>query len=139
MSAMSVDKDLTDPELRVMNEVWDAGEIEAKSVVANLLDICGYNASTTYTLIYRCLKKGLLRRQDPGFILSAIVSREEVQDRGTVQLVNRFFEGSVDKLFAALVDRKMVTNDAIARMRAVINNYESMSDASDGIEPIEKP
>lgn len=137
-STSSADRELTDPELRVMNAVWDAGEIDAKGVVADLLDAYGYSASTTYTLIYRCIKKGLLLRRDPGFMLSSLVSREEVQDRGAVQLADRFFEGSVDKLFAALVDRRLVTDDAIARMRAMIDDYESASCSSDASNRVGK-
>ena len=126
---MAVDKNLTDPELRVMNVVWDSGEIEAKGVVAALLHECTYNASTTYTLIYRCMKKGLLARRDPGFILWALISREDIQDSGAAQLADRLFDGSVDKLFAALVDHKMVSSAALERMRAMIQNYESSDKA----------
>ena len=122
---MPAQHELTDPELRVMRVVWDAGEIEAKGVVAALQQECAYNASTTYTLVYRCIKKALLGRRDPGFVLYPLVSREEVQDSGAVQLADRLFEGSVDKLFAALVDHKMVSDDAIERMRAMIAAYES--------------
>lgn len=124
---------MTDPETCVMHAVWNAGEIDARSVVEMLEVQCGYSASTVYTLIYRCLKKGLLIRHDPGFVLTAAVSREEVQDIETDQLADKLFEGSVDSLFAALVDRRRVSPEAIERMRRLIDEYEVDGPAEGGI------
>jgi predicted transcriptional regulator len=116
--------ELTEPEMRVMRPVWDAGTVSAKDVVEALARDWGYNASTTYTLIYRCIKKKALFREDPGFLLSAAVTREVIQDNETKTLVDKLFDGSVDNLFAALVSRKKVSAETLERVRGMIDEYE---------------
>ena len=125
---MATPPELTEPEARVMRVLWDAGSKSAKRVVEALGDLYGYSPSTTYTLIYRCIKKNAIRRVDPGFILEPQISREEVQDYETRQLVDKLFDGPVDGLFTALVDRKKVSLEAISRMKLLVDRYEQRGD-----------
>ena len=113
--------ELTETELQVMRVVWSLGEVSARKVVEALERECDYSASTTYTLVYRCIKKGALGRRDPGFVLTPLVGCEEVQDYETRRLADRLFDGSVDDLFAALVDRRKVSRKAVERMRNLID------------------
>lgn len=116
--------ELTEAELQVICVVWSLGEVSARKVVETLVRECDYSASTAYTLVYRCIKKGALGRRDPGFVLTPLVEREEVQDYETRRLADRLFDGSVDELFAALVDRRKVSRKAVERMGALIDSYE---------------
>lgn len=102
--------------------------MSAKRVVEELGTLYAYSPSTTYTLIYRCIKKNAIRRVDPGFILEPQISREEAQDYETRQLVDKLFDGSVDSLFTALVDRKKVSPEAINRMKLPVDRYEQRGD-----------
>ena len=115
---------LTEPELQVMQAVWAQEGIPAKDVTVALAQSCDYSPSTAYTLIYRCIKKGALSREDPGFLLNALVSREQAQRAETKKLVDRLYEGSIDNLFAALIDRWEVSPGLIERLRADIDDYE---------------
>lgn len=62
--------------------------------------------NTTYTLIKRCIKKGAIERSEPNFMCHALIPKEEVQEAETKELVDKIYDGSVDKLFAALLGRK---------------------------------
>lgn len=115
---------LSDSELRVMSAIWRAGgQAPAKAVIDALACEDGLSSSAAYTLIYRCIKKGAVERIDPGFICRATISQQQMQDEQTSELAERLFDGSIDKLFAALVDRKRVSADEIERLRTTIDSY----------------
>ena len=121
---MGAKVELTEAEMQVMGVVWSGKDVVAKQVVDELGKVCGYSPSTAYTLIYRCIKKGAIERQDPGFILQPLVSREEMQDFETRRLADRLFGGSLDNLFAALIDRREISGEAVERLRGMIDDYE---------------
>lgn len=113
---------LSASELRVMNVVWDAGgEASARQIAEALAESVSYTASGTYTIIHRCIGKGALERVDPGFRCRALVSRREVQDEQTGQLIDRLFGGSPEGLFAALVERTDVTPEEARRLHALVD------------------
>lgn len=115
---------LSDSELKVMAVVWRENGASARRISEVLADELDYSASATYTLIGRCIKKGALRRCDPGYWCQALISEEDVQNRETDALVDRLFGGSADKLFSALVSRKKVSQDEIDRLRTIVNSME---------------
>lgn len=120
--------DLTEPELQVMQVVWHCDGVSAKDVIASLSETSCYSASTVYTLIYRCIKKGAIERRDPGFILVPLVSREEMQESETRKLADKLFDGSVDSLFTTLIDRHEISDETVRRLRNLIDAYERGSE-----------
>lgn len=113
---------LVDSELKVMDVLWKEGEATAKHVSDVMTDRYGWNINTTYTLLKRCIKKGAVERQDPGFLCRPLIRREEVQERETDELLNKVFDGSVDLLFASLLSRKKLTAEQTARLRKMVED-----------------
>ena len=91
---------LFDSELKVMDVIWKEGDVTAKFIADVLKDQVGWNVNTTYTLIKRCVKKGAIERREPHFVCHALIPKEQVQEQETDELINKVFDGSVDKLFA---------------------------------------
>ena len=104
---------LGDAELKVMNVLWNEGDCTAKHISEILSERFGWNMNTTYTLIKRCIKKGAIERSEPNFMCQALVSREAVQEAETNELLDKLFDGSADKLFAALVGRKNLSPEQV--------------------------
>lgn len=115
---------LFDSELKVMNVLWKEGDVAAKHVADTLTKELGWNKNTTYTLIKRCIKKGAIERMEPGFICHALIPKEKVQEAETDELIHKVYDGSVDKLFAALLGRKELSADQINRMRQAIDDLK---------------
>lgn len=113
---------LFDSELRVMNVIWREGSATAKHIAQTLKQQYGWSASTTYTLISRCIKKGAIQRTEPNFVCTPLVSRDEVQAAETDEFIDRMFDGSADKLFSALVSRKKISHDEIERLRRMADS-----------------
>ena len=111
---------LFDSELKVMNVLWRDGDRTAKEISDILKADTGWNMNTTYTVIKKCIAKGAIRRSEPNFMCHALVSREEIQEAETDELIGKLFDGSVDKLFAALLGRKKLSEQQIARLQQIV-------------------
>ena len=119
-----MDIKLFDSELKVMDVLWKRGDTPAKEIARTLTIDLGWNVNTTYTLIKRCIKKGAVERSEPGFICRALVPREEVQQAETDEIINKLYDGTADKLFAALLGRKKLSAEQIERLRQIVGELE---------------
>lgn len=115
---------LFDSELKVMDVLWRQGDKTAKEIANLLGDAIGWNVNTTYTVIKKCVAKGAIRRTDPGFVCHALIAKEEVQRAETEELIGKLFDGSADKLFAALLGRKKLTAEQIARLKQLVDDMD---------------
>ena len=115
---------LFDSELKVMNVLWRDGDVPAKHVADLLNRELGWNKNTTYTLIKRCMKKGAIERTEPNFMCHALIPKEKVQEAETDELIEKVYDGSADKLFAALLGRKKLSAEQIANLRQIVETYE---------------
>lgn len=115
---------LGDAELKVMNVLWNEGDCTAKHISDILSERVGWNMNTTYTLIKRCIKKGAIERSEPDFMCHALVSREVVQETETNELLDKLFDGSADKLFAALVGRKNLSPEQIKKLKKIVGDFD---------------
>ena len=69
---------LYDSELKIMEILWREGETTAKEIAAELAKSVGWSKTTTYTVLKKCVEKGAVQRQDPGFHCTALISRQPV-------------------------------------------------------------
>ena len=115
---------LFDSELKVMDVLWREGDSTAKHISDVLKEEVGWNMNTTYTLIKRCIKKGAIRRSEPNFMCHALIPKEEVQEAETNELINKIYDGSADKLFAALLGRKKLSPEQIAHLKQIVGELE---------------
>lgn len=116
--------ELFDSELKVMDVLWREGDTTAKHISDVLKEEVGWNMNTTYTLIKRCIKKGAIARSEPKFMCHALIPKEEVQEAKTQELINKVYDGSADKLFAALLGRKKLSPKQIEDLRKIVGKLE---------------
>lgn len=119
-----MDIKLFDSELKVMNVLWQEGDTTAKNISNILKEETGWNVNTTYTIIKRCIKKGAIKRMEPNFMCHALIPKEEVQKAQTDELINKIYDGSADKLFAALLGRKKLSAEQIDHLKQIVADME---------------
>ena len=122
--SLHMDIKLFDSELKVMDVLWREGDRPAKEIARELTDEVGWNVNTTYTLIKRCIKKGAIQRSEPGFLCHALIPKSAVQEAETDELINRIYDGSADKLFAALLGRKKLSAQQIEKLKQIVGELE---------------
>ena len=119
-----MDTKLFDSELKVMDVLWKQGDTPARDIAKVLSGELGWNVNTTYTLIKRCMKKGAIQRSEPGFLCHALIPKSAVQEAETDELINKVYDGSVDKLFAALLGRKKLSAQQIEKLKQIVGELE---------------
>lgn len=115
---------LFDSELKVMEVLWREGDRTARQICDILRDETGWNQNTTYTVIKKCIAKGAIERSEPKFMCRALIPKEAVQESETNELINKLYDGSVDKLFAALMGRKMLTAEQAEKLNQIIGSLD---------------
>ena len=85
-------------ELNIMELLWSNGSLPAKDIAKIIKEFIGWEKNTTYTVINRLIKKEAIKREDPGFICTPLISKKRVQDIETEVLLKTLFEGSFSRL-----------------------------------------
>ncbi|MBR2750853.1 MAG: BlaI/MecI/CopY family transcriptional regulator [Clostridiales bacterium] len=112
---------LFDSEAKVMEILWERGPLSAKEISLIAADSIGWNKNTTYTVIKKLEAKGFIRRDEPGFICTPLVSQNEVQKNEAESLLKKFFGGSRKALFSALLEDEKLTDREIEELRDLID------------------
>jgi len=115
---------LFDSELKVMDVLWKEGDKTAKQISDILKEEIGWNMNTTYTVIKKCMAKGAIERSEPNFMCHALIPKEDVQEAETNELINKIYDGSADKLFAALLSRKKLSAEQIDKLKKIVGDLE---------------
>ena len=109
-------------ELRILEVLWDEGDTMAKDLAIKLNESIAWNKSTTYTIIKKCIDKGLVERLETGFIMCrATITKEEARKRESEILVDKMFEGSSDLLIASLLGGSKITTSQIEKLRHMVS------------------
>lgn len=111
---------LFDSELKVMAVLWREGDQTAKRISDILKEEIGWNMNTTYTVIKKCIAKGVIARSEPNFLCHALVTRETVQEAETEELLGKLFDGAPEQLFASLLGSHRLTREQIEQLRRMI-------------------
>ncbi len=110
-----------DSEIKVMEIIWEREPITAKEVSLIAAETVGWNKNTTYTVIKRLEAKGIIKRDEPNFVCTSLVSKNEVGREETHSLIDKFFGGSKKALFSALLEDEKLSEDEIAELRKMID------------------
>ena len=115
---------LYDSELKVMQILWQEGELPARDIAARLAQQAGWSKTTTYTVIKKCVDKGAVARREPGFLCRALVTREDACAYATDELVDKLYGGAADKLIASLLGRRRLTQAEVDRLKALVEDLQ---------------
>ena len=104
---------LFESELKVMELLWEEGDLSAKEIAQRLKEQINWSKTTTYTVLKKCVEKQAIRRTDPG----VLCSRHEIQKAATEDLIERMYGGSQDLLIASLLGKHDLTPEQIAQLK----------------------
>ena len=115
---------LFDSERKVMEILWQEGDMTAGQLAKILKEQIGWNRNTTNTVIKKCVEKGAIQRQEPNFFCRAVLTRRQAQRQETSQLIDRMFSGSAEQFFAAFLSDRQLTPEQLDRLRQMIDESE---------------
>ena len=112
---------LYDSEAKIMEILWEKEPITAKEISLIAAETIGWNKNTTYTVIKKLEAKGFIRRNEPGFVCTSLVSKTEMQKKDALSLLNKVFAGSRRALFSAVLDGETITEQEREELRRMID------------------
>jgi predicted transcriptional regulator len=112
---------LFDSEAKVMEILWREGPLPAKEISLIAADSIGWNKNTTYTVIKKLEAKGFIRRDEPGFVCTPLISEKDIRKNETSSLLTRFFGGSRKALFSALIEDEELTDSEVEELKNLID------------------
>lgn len=60
----------------------------------------------------------------PRLPCTSLVDRSQARQTGTGSLIGRYYDGSADKLFSALLSRKKLTQQQLDALEAILSELE---------------
>ncbi len=116
---------LTKGERMIMELLWDKGPMTAKEISAALWISAKWAKTTTYTMVGRCVDKGLIRREEPDYLCLPCISRNENTLRETERLIDTEYGGNVDLLMTALIGQGRLSKK---QLKALYETLDQMED-----------
>lgn len=110
-----------DSEYKLLELLWAREPVNAKALSLVAAQEIGWNKNTTYTILKKLVEKGYIRREEPGFLCTSLVSRDEVRKAETRGLVDRLFGGSRRLLFSALLEDEALSQEELDQLRRMID------------------
>ena len=102
--------------------LWENEPVNSTKLVSLCKDQLGWSKATTYTVIRRLAERGVLKNENA--TVTSLVSKEQVQEAELEEFVDRTFEGSIPSFIAAFSRSKRLTEEEIAQLQALIDNYK---------------
>lgn len=87
-------------ELRILNVLWEQGDLTAAQLATHFKASIGWNRNTTYTVIKKCVSKGFIQRTEPRFHCHALITRRQVQRHAVQTLAKTLYGGDFMMLSA---------------------------------------
>lgn len=114
-------KRLCESDLRFMHMVWEHEPINSTKLTALCREELGWKKSTVYTMLKKLGEKGFLKNE--GAVVTALVSREEVQAAESEVFVEQTFGGSLPKFLVAFLGGKTIPDDEVDQLQRLIDKH----------------
>lgn len=118
---MSIPK-IFESEYRFCLILWEHQPINSTKLAALCKEQMGWSKATTYTVIRRLAERGVLENNNS--IVTALVTKQEVQQSEVDALLQRTFEGSVPAFLAAFSNCEKLTEEESQVLSKLIENYQ---------------
>lgn len=115
---------LFDSELKVMEVLWKEGDLTAGQLAKILNEQIGWNRNTTYTIIKKLVEKGAIRRYEPNFTCTALISKKNVQTQEVKELFGKLFDNSAESFFSAFFSSRKLSKEEIKELKEIVENLK---------------
>ena len=111
-----------DSELRFCEILWEHQPVRSSELAHLCAEKLGWKKSTTYTVIKRLTERGVVQTEDA--VVTALVSRDQVQRAESRAFVERNFSGSLPSFLNAFVGGRGLSAEEADELRRMIADLE---------------
>lgn len=101
--------------------LWENAPIKSSDLVRLCQEKLGWKPTTTYTVIKRLSERGVLKNENT--IVSALVTKDQVQAAEIDEMVERTFGGSLPAFVAAFTKNRKLSEKEIDEIQLLIDSY----------------
>lgn len=99
--------------------LWEQEPIKSSELVKLCKEQLGWKPTTTYTVIKRLSERGVLKNENT--IVSALVTKDEVQAAEIDEMVEKKFGGSLPAFVAAFTKHQKISEKEIDEIQQMID------------------
>lgn len=99
--------------------LWEHQPVKSSELVKLCQKQLGWKPTTTYTVIKRLSERGVVKNENT--IVSALVTKEQVQAAEIDELVEKKFEGSLPAFVAAFTKHQKISKGEIDEIQHMID------------------
>jgi len=101
--------------------LWEREPVKSSELVRLCQEQLGWKPTTTYTVIKRLSERGVVKNENT--VVTALVTKEQVQAAEINEMVEKTFEGSVPAFVAAFTRHQKLTPAEIDAMQEMIDRF----------------
>lgn len=113
---------LAEAESRFADLIWDNEPLASGELVKMAAIELDWKSTTSYTVLRRLCDRGLFQNLDS--VVTSCVSREDFYKHKSQQFVEESFGGSLPKFLAAFMGKKKLSEEQIAEIQKMIDEFE---------------
>ncbi len=124
---------LSEAEWKVMEELWKRESATGRELTERLEQRCGWNRSTTLTLLRRMEAKGAVESVQDGPVKAfrPLLRREEAALRETESFLSRVYHGSLSMMVSTLSQKQVLSQKEIDELYVLLKEAEVKRDGKD--------
>lgn len=115
---------LHEGELNIMELLWSNKVLAAKDISKIIKEYIGWEKNTTYTVIKRLIDKGAIKREEPGFLCRATISKRTVQNTETAALLSKFYSGSLSSFFTDYLKNQKLSPGELLELERIVSEQK---------------
>lgn len=108
-------------EARFADIIWNNEPLSSGALVRICEKELAWKRTTTYTVLKRLCERGIFQNCDG--VVSALISRQDFYAVQSEKFVEEAFAGSLPAFLAAFTQRKKLSDEEVAQIRAMIDSY----------------
>lgn len=113
---------LAEAEARFVELIWENEPINSTELVRLSEEVMKWKKSTTYTILKRLCKKGILKSEDA--IVSSLISRDEFFAGQSRRFVEDTFGGSLPQFLTSFIGGKKLSDKQAEELVRLINEHK---------------
>lgn len=99
--------------------LWEHEPVTAVELVKLCQQQLGWKRTTTYTVIKRLTERGVLKTENG--LITALVTKDQAQEREIDALVEEKFQGSLPAFVAAFTKRRDISREELDQVQRMID------------------
>ncbi len=117
---------ISDAEWKVMEVIWDGGDLTASDIIKGLENQKSWCDKTIRTLISRLVDKKILgKRKEKVNVYYSLVTKEQCVKEVTDTFINKIYKGSFGLLVSNFAKYNNLTQNDISTLKKLLKDNES--------------